>query len=162
MVLTSRFLKGEIMSNETALYLKLLLHAGLIDDYNECLNQLLIEAPNGNGVLLELAFCNQDVNKSISLLRDYTYAKHVDQNVLFEKMRVVFQKHYLSQAMTQAEILEAMHVAAINAENDMEQPWESVKNLMYYYEEVVDGYYDEDFFHEQFLDLLMGHKRSDA
>jgi hypothetical protein len=153
---------GASMTNETALFLKLLLHAGLIDVYNESLDQLLMESSTLDGVLLELAFCNQNINQSITLLRDFTYHKDIDHNVVYSRIMSVFRNQYLNQTMSQDEVSEAMHLAAMNSGKEMSQPWESIKNLIYYYEEVVDGYYPEDIYHEQFLDLLLGKEGLDS
>ncbi len=150
------------MTNETALFLKLLLHVGLIDVYHENLDQLLTETSDLEGVLLELAFCNQNINRSISLLRDYTYHKDINHQEGYSRIISVFRNQYLNQKMSQDEVSEAMHLAAMNSGKEMSLPWESIKNLIYYYEEVVDGYYPEDIYHEQFLDLLLGKERLDS
>ena len=150
------------MTNETALFLRLLLHAGLLDVYRENLDQLLTEESDLDGVLLELAFCTQNINKSISLLRDFTYHKDIDHHEVYSRMMSVFQNQYLNQTMSQDEVSEAMHLAAMNSGKEMSLPWEPIKNLIFYYEEVVDGYYPEDIYHEQFLDLLIGKERHES
>ena len=77
-------------------------------------------------------------------------------------MMSVFQNQYLNQTMSQDEVSEAMHLAAMNSGKEMSLPWEPIKNLIFYYEEVVDGYYPEDIYHEQFLDLLIGKERLES
>lgn len=150
------------MTNETAFFLMLLLHAGFLDTYNENLDQLLTETSDINGVLLELAFCSQNINQSISLLRDSTYDKVIDHNEVFSRILTVFQNHYINQTKSQDDLLEAMHLVAMNSGKEMSEPWEPMKNLVFYYEEVLDGYYPEDIFHEEFLDVLFGHERKDS
>ena len=85
---------------ETILACSILLDVEMMSDaeYREHLDELFIANPE-NDFLLDLEWCFSDVQKAISLIREYFYDKKVDYNVLGIFLMEKLEKVYLHGEM---------------------------------------------------------------
>ena len=119
------------MKREDAFYHKLMLMTGLDAGYDEWLNFYLeCENPLSN-IVLELACCGSDINKTISVLHNFCMEQPFDEAVVCNKVRAFFKDAYYTNRMSKEEISSAMYHMALNVGDPGDfdiQLWES----MYY------------------------------
>ena len=103
--------KGDaLMKLEEAYYHQLLLMAGLNDDYDGWLDSYLEAEDPLSRIVLDLALCGSDVNKTISCLQSYCGCwLPLDETQLCEKLRLYLKGQYHSGKMDQEAVVNAMH-----------------------------------------------------
>ena len=132
------------MKCEDAFYYKIMLMAGFDDGYDEWLNCFLESENPLSDIVLELACCGSDVNKTISTLHNYCAEEPFDQSAVCARIRLFFQKAYYSNKMSKKEITSSMYRLANNvgdpgdADFD-EHLWSSMYYLDYYHDLAEDG-----------------------
>lgn len=136
------------MQWEEAFYHKIMLMEGLDDGYDEWLNGYLEAEDPLSDIVLELAYCSSDVEKTISVLNDYCLEHAYDEAIVCEKARAFFQKAYDSGRMSREEIISSMHRLAQtvrdaeDADIDMDawiKIWGDMYDLDDYYDLVKEG-----------------------
>ncbi|MEZ4627484.1 MAG: hypothetical protein R2912_05175 [Eubacteriales bacterium] len=111
------------MTNETAAYLKLLLHGGLKDVFFQQLEEMLNDAPVLEGVLLELSYIDDDIERAISCLNDYLLGKRVDYDSVAEMIRTQVWDLFCNRRLRQSEVVSALCCMAENTGFETVQPW---------------------------------------
>lgn len=97
------------MTSEDAYFEKLLLQAGVEENYDAWLNRYL-EAENPlSDLVLELVDCGADKNKVISRLNSYCIAQGVDEAVIETRLRDFLRERYLSGTMGTKKLVDAMY-----------------------------------------------------
>ena len=142
------------MTNETALYFKMLLNAGMIDSYRERLNAVLEENPELDGLLLELAFSNNDFQEALLLLEEFLYGQKVDCYAVVDMLRSDLLNMYSAGRMNQSEIVTALYKMAINADYEMSEPWYTMLVFEDFYSLAIQGISDINRFNEAFYRFL--------
>lgn len=102
------------MKREDAFYHKIMLMTGLDDGYDECLNHYLESENPLSEIVLELACCGSDVNRTISALHNYCAEQPFDEAAVNDKVRLFYQKAYYSKKMSKEEICSTMYRLALN------------------------------------------------
>lgn len=131
------------MKCEEAFYHKIMLMTGLDDGYEEWLNDYLEAEDPLSNIVLELAYCSSDVEKTISVLNDYCLEHAYDEAIVCGKARSFFQKAYDSGRMSREETISSMHRLAQNvrdaedADFDMDA-WIEIWGDMYYLDDDYD------------------------
>ncbi|MEZ4508988.1 MAG: hypothetical protein R2881_04880 [Eubacteriales bacterium] len=139
------------MTNETAAYLKLLLHGGLKDVFFQQLEEMLNDAPVLEGVLLELSYIDDDIERAISCLNDYLLGKRVDYDSVAEMIRTQVWDLFCNRRLRQSEVVSALCCMAENTGFETVQPWCSMLVMESYYCLAVQGNMDANRFNEAFL-----------
>ena len=132
------------MKREDAFYHKILLMTGLDDGYDEWLNDYLVSENPLSDIVLELACCGSDINKTISTLHNYCSERPFDVAAVCDRVRLFYHKAYHSKRMSKEEVITSMYRLARNAcaPGDIdygEHLWESMQELDYYYDLCKDG-----------------------
>lgn len=145
------------MKLEDAFYHKIMLMSGLEDGYDEWLNHYLESENPLSDIVLELACCGSDVNKTISTLHNYCAEQPFDESAVCIRIRLFFQKAYYSNKMSIEEIASYMYRLANNVGDpgdfDMHL-WGSMYYLDYYHNLAKDGLIPWDSFNSAFFSYL--------
>ena len=145
------------MKREDAFYHQIMLMTGLDDSYDEWLNQCLESENPLSDIVLELACCGPDINKTISVLHNFCIEKPFDEAVVCDRLRVYFRDAYYSNRMSKEEITAAMYRLALNVggygDIDMHL-WGSMHCLDDYYSLAEDGIISWDHFDLMFFSYL--------
>ena len=99
------------MKREDAFYHKILLMTGLDDSYDEWLNYYLESEDPLSDIVLELACCGSDVNKTISTLHSYCAEQPFDVADVCDRVRMFYHKAYYSYPRA----IDTLQVGAIKA-----------------------------------------------
>ena len=102
------------MKREDAFYHKLMLMTGLDDGYDEWLNYYLESENPLSNIVLELACCGSDINKTISVLHNFCMEQPFDEAVVCDRLRAYFQDAYYTNRMSKEEISSTMYRLALN------------------------------------------------
>ena len=104
-----RFLK-----REDVFYHKLMLMTGLDAGYDEWLNFYLESENPLSNIVLELACCGSDINKTISVLHSFCMEQPFDEAVVCNRVRVFFKDAYYTNRMSKEEISSTMYRLVLN------------------------------------------------
>lgn len=131
------------MEREDAFYHKLLIMSCLDDGYDEWLNRYLVAENPLSDIVLELAYCGSDVNKTISILHHFCAEGQFDMAAVGNRIRQFFRRAYDAKELSKEEILTAMQRTVANAgnQNDLFRipVWESMDILADYYQLAQEG-----------------------
>ena len=130
------------MKREDAFFHKLMLMTGLDDDYDKWLNCYLESENPLSDVVLELACCGADVNKTISVLHNFCGEQSFDEAVVCDRVRTYFKDAYYKKRMSKEEISSAMYRLALNVGDPGDfniHLWGSMYYLDEYYSLAKDG-----------------------
>ena len=98
------------MKIEDACYHLLLLKAGLDDGYDAWLDEYLEREDPLSGIVLDLALCGSDLNKTISCLNSFCGPRpELDERKLCERLRIFLKNAYHRGQMDQRIVVEAMY-----------------------------------------------------
>ena len=93
---------------EDAFFYKYLLMLGYEESYDEWLSSCLESEDPLSDIVLELAFCSSNVEKTISLLHDYCADRPLDEFVVCDRLRLFFKEAFYSNRMSKDEIISEM------------------------------------------------------
>lgn len=145
------------MTREDACYFKILLSAGLSDGYDEWLDHYLnIEDPLSD-MVLNLALCGSDVNKTISCLYVFCAEQAFDEKLVCEKLRLFLKDAYYTGHFSKEEVLSYMYrfAAAQGDPGDFEiAVWDSMYYMDYYQSLVGEGLILQERFDSAFFSFL--------
>ena len=132
------------LKREDAFYHKLLLMSGLDDGYDEWLNQYLESENPLSGILLELACCGSDTNKTISVLHSFCAEQPFDEAAVCHRVRLFYKNAHDSGRMSKEEIVSSMYHLVRNIGDPVdadfdEQLWGAMYYLDVYYNLATDG-----------------------
>ena len=144
------------MTYETALYLKLLLQAGMVDSYLVSLDSLLEVETSLSGILLELSYVDNDALEAITLLEDYLHGQKVDHDAVAERLRIELFDLYSDEKMNQSQVVCAFSNMAKYSGHETSEPWYSMLMMEEYYCLAVQGDTDADRFNEAYFDFISG------
>ena len=147
------------MKREDAFYHKIMLMSGLDDGYDEWLDHYLNSENPLSDIVLELACCGSDVNKTISVLNNFCAEQAFDEAAVCDRVRLFYQKAYYSKKMSKEEIIASMHRLANNVggpgDADFDEDlWGSMYYLDDYYDLAKDGLIPAENFDFAFLSYL--------
>ena len=147
------------MKREDAFYHKIMLMSGLDDGYDEWLNYYLESENPLSNIVLELACCGSDVNKTISALHNYCAEQPFDEAAVCDRVRLFYQKAYCSKKMSKEEITSSMYRLADNVADPGDSDfdghlWGSMYYLDYYHALAKDGLISMENFDFAFFSYL--------
>jgi hypothetical protein len=119
-----------------------MLMTGLDDGYDEWLNYYLESENPLSNIVLELACCGSDINKTISVLHNFCIEQSLDEAVVCDRVRAYFKDAYYSNRMSKEEISSTMYRLSLNvgAPGDIDiHLWGSMLYLDDYYSLANDG-----------------------
>ena len=142
------------MKREDAFYHKIMLMTGLDDGYDEWLSHYLDAENPLSDIVLELACCGSDTNRTISVLHHYCAEQPFDESVVCTRIRLFLKKAYHAKKMSVETITSSMYRLANSAGDpgdfDM-QLWGSMYYLDYYHDLAKDGIISWERFLSAFL-----------
>lgn len=97
------------MTSEDAYFEKLLLHAGLEENYDAWLNRYLEAESPLSDLVLELVDCGADKNKVIHCLNSHCMEQGVDEEEIETRLRDFLRERYLSGTMGTEKLVDAMY-----------------------------------------------------
>ena len=145
------------MKREDAFYHKIMLMTGFNDGYDEWLNNYLnAENPLSN-IVLELAYCESDINKTISVLHNFCMEQPFDEETVCDRVRTFFKNAYYANRMGKGEIVSTMYRLALNVGDPGDfdiHLWGSMYYLDAYYSLAKDGVISWERFDSSFFSYL--------
>ena len=102
------------MKREDAFYYKQLLTLGFSDGFNEWFDSFLEADKPLSDIVLDLACCGSDINKTISLLHNYCLEQPFDEVVACDRLRLFFKEAYHSNRMSKEEVVATMYRLTLN------------------------------------------------
>ena len=147
------------MKREDAFYHKLMLMTGLDDGYDEWLNYYLESENPLSNIVLELACCGSDINKTISVLHNFCMEQPFDEAVVCNRVRLFYKNAYYSQKMSKEDVASSMYHLVNNigdpgdADFD-EHLWGDMYYLDDYYNLATDGMISMENFDFAFFSYL--------
>ncbi len=130
------------MRFEEAYYYKILIMSGLNDGFDDWLNKLLEEEEPLSDIVLRLASCGSDINKTISCLHNYCLGQEFDEKAVCEKLRLFLKDAYHSGRLSKDEVVFYMSRFCINhgdlSNYDM-RSWGSMFYMDDYYSFAKEG-----------------------
>ena len=146
------------MKIEDAYYHLLLLKAGLDDGYDAWLDEYLDREDPLSDIVLDLALCGSDLNKTISCLNSYCGSHpELDERKLRERLRLFLKSLFHTGRMNQRAVAEAMYSIAYahGAPWDLESEiWGDFYDLEDYLSLVEDGIASRELFDAMFQRFL--------
>lgn len=97
------------MTSEDAYFEKLLLHAGLEENYDAWLNRYLEAESPLSDLVLELVDCGADKNKVIHCLNSHCMEQGVDEEEIETRLRDLLRERYLSGTIGTEKLVDAMY-----------------------------------------------------
>ena len=138
------------MTPERAAYHRLMLLAGLQEEFEKELDIALETEDPITAPILDLAFCMSDLNQTISVLYNYTLNFTIDDRMLCDMILEGMRKRYLEKTMPPEQIAQLMYQIACSAGNWFEQYWFDLCIPSYDYELVEEGLISLETFHKAF------------
>lgn len=150
------------MTPERAAYHRLMLLAGLREEYDRELDHTLETADPITSPELDLAFCMSDLDETISVLYNYTLAHHIDQDRVYDMIITELRRLYAEKQLSSVQLVDIMYTMAQNCENSYAQPWYQLRYPSYEYESVEDGLISQEVFDIAFEAHFLHGERVDA
>lgn len=130
------------MKREDAYYFKILLSFGFFDGYNQWLDSFLeVEDPLSD-IVLELALCRSDANKTISCLHNYCAAQTFDEKAVCDKLRIFLRDAHYSNRLSKEETASYMYHFALchgDPADGVTEFWGDMYYMDDYYSLAKDG-----------------------
>ena len=111
------------MTPEEAAYHRVMLLAGLRDGYDLALDSALENENPLSGLIVNLAFCVPDTEKTISVLYNYILDNPPDDRRVFSLVMEDFRNRYLSKSMTEVQICDKMCDVVNKLGKGLDEPW---------------------------------------
>ena len=135
------------MTYEDAYYHKLLLQFGFDGGYDAWLDGWL-EAENPlSDIVLALADCGSDRNRTVSVLHNFYLNQKIDEPAVCDRLRLFLKEEYLAGRMDRNAVLKAMVTFASAHEYPCCDPWYSMYVLYWHHRESTEtGWFSEKSF----------------
>ena len=130
------------MNREDAFCHKIMLMAGLDGGYDEWLNTYLEKEDPLSDIVLELACCGSDINKTIGVLHRFCGEQPVDEAAVCKRLRLFLRDAYYANKMSKEEIASSMYYLSRNVGDPEEfnvDIWGDMYALDHYYDLAKDG-----------------------
>lgn len=145
------------MTNETAVYYKLLLQSGMGDLYKKQVELLFLEQHNLSGIELELFNSKGDIQRANSALQAFTNGKQTDFDAVCALLAEDLRQKYENDEMTQAAVVDVMRKAAEQTGKQDREPWYSMFRMSEYYRFALEGRYEKPLFDTALSNFLTEH-----
>ena len=142
------------MTAENAVFYRRMLAVGLSGAYLRDVERALDEAEPLTDLLLELAFCLSDTDKTISVLDHYLENREPNEEIVYTMLLAELRSLYTSKSISLQRAAEAL-IAILKCDQlYWEEPWKELSELVYSYEEVEDGFWTMDDFLQDVHNIL--------
>lgn len=121
------------MTNEIAVYLKLMLQSGMEQVYFSRIQELLGDGRDLVGLERSLYRFRKDAKRSIAILIRNTNIKRVDYDAVLALLVEELRKQYVTGGMTQSAVVSAMHYAARQTTKYTYEPWATMDQMSDWY-----------------------------
>lgn len=148
------------MTPERAAYHRLMLLAGFCGEYERELDEALETLDPIPEPELSLAFCMSDLEKTVSVLCNYTLDHSVDEQQVYDMIVAAFRRQYVDKRMNAVEVCEALN--KIQRICDFGDPWIDLYNYLYEYELLDEEMISEEVFEVGFESVFLRGKRLDV
>ena len=143
------------MTPEEAAYHRVMLLAGLRDGYDLALDSALENENPLSGLIVNLAFCVPDTEKTISVLYNYILDNPPDDRRVFSLVMEDFRNRYLSKSMTEVQICDKMCDVVNKLGKGLDEPWYELVVLSDDCDLMKDGVISAEAFCERFEAYLL-------
>ena len=109
------------MTPERAAYHRLMLLAGLQEEFEKALDSALETEDPITSPILDLAFCMSDLNQTVSVLYNYTQDYSVDEQQVYDMIMTELRRQYVGKQMNAGEVCEVL--SKIQHICDFGEPW---------------------------------------
>lgn len=134
------------MTPERAAYHRLMLLAGLREEFDQELDHALETEDPITQPILDLAFCMSDPNQTLSVLYDYSLSHPVDDLQVYSMVMTELRRQYAANLLTPAQLVHIMYTIAQNHDDCFGGSWDQFRYPSYAYELLEDGLISEEVF----------------
>ena len=148
------------MTPERAAYHRLMLLAGLQEEFEKDLDFALETEDPITAPILDLAFCMSDLNQTVSVLYNYTLDYSVDEQQVYDMIMAELRRQYASKELNAREVCEVL--SKIQRICDFGVPWIDLYTYLYEYELLDEGMISEEVFETGFESVFLHDERIDV
>ena len=148
------------MTPERAAYHRLMLLAGLQEDFEKELDFALDTEDPITAPILDLAFCMSDLNQTVSVLYNYTLDYSVDEQQVYDMIMTELRRQYVGKQMNAGEVCEVL--SKIQHICDFGEPWLDLYTYLYEYELLDEGMISQEVFEVGFESVFLHGERMDV
>lgn len=148
------------MTPERAAYHRLMLLAGLQEEFERELDFALETEDPITAPILDLAFCVSDLNQTISILYNYTLDYSVDEQQVYDMIMAELRRQYDGKQMNAGEVCEVL--SKIQRICDFDEPWIDLYTYLYEYELLDEGMISQEVFETGFESVFLHDERIDV
>ncbi len=124
------------MKREDAFYYKQLLTLGFSDGFNEWFDSFLEADKALSDIVLDLACCGSDINKTISLLHNYCLEQPFNEADVCDRLRLFLKDKYYSNSLSKREVVKIMYHLALDMWDSPDFAFDpNIWGSMYYLED---------------------------
>ena len=128
------------MTAETAAFFRRMLSVGLSDAYQQYMERALEEENPPSNLLLDLAFCLSDTNKTISILDNYIRGCTLNESILYPMIVSELQEKVANGILTTMQYAEAMIAIMESCRLCNSEDWKMINALSYLYYDAQNDY----------------------
>ena len=148
------------MTLERAAYHRLMLLAGVQEEFEKELDIALETEDPITAPILDLAFCMSDLNQTISVLYNYTLDYSVDEQQVYDMIMAELRRQYVGKQMNAKAVCEALN--KIQRICDFGEPWIDLYTYLYEYELLDEGMISQAVFEVGFESVFLHGERIDV
>lgn len=142
------------MTREDALYQKLLLAAGFLEQYESWLAEFVEKEDPLSDLALDLSWCGGNYNQIVSCLHRYSIAGEVDEAAVADRLRLFVKERHENGMLSVDGCMSAFYRFASKIEMCVHPAWKYMMHLSDYYELVTEGWYPEKLWSKAFYAFL--------
>ena len=147
------------MTPERAAYHRLMLLAGLQEEFARELDFALETEDPITSPILDLAFCMSDLSQTVSVLYNYTLDYSVDEQQVYDMIMAELRRQYVGKKMNAGEVCEVL--SKIQHICDFGEPWLDLYTYLYEYELLDEGMISREVFEAGFESVFLHGERID-
>ena len=148
------------MTPERAAYHRLMLLAGLQEEFEKDLDFALETEDPITAPILDLAFCMSDLNQTVSVLYNCTLDYSVDEQQVYDMIMAELRRQYGGKQMNAREVCEVL--SKIQRICDFGELWIDLYTYLYEYELLDEGMISQEVFETGFESVFMQGERIDV
>ena len=148
------------MTPERAAYHRLMLLAGLQEEFEKDLDFALETEDPITAPILDLAFCMSDLNQTVSVLYNYTLDYAVDEQQVYDMIMAELRRQYACKRLNAREVCEVL--IKIQHICDFGEPWIELYSYLYEYELLDEGMISQEVFEAGFESIFLHGERIDV
>ena len=141
------------MTPEQAAYHRLMLLAGLREEYEREIDLALENEDPITVPILDLAFCMSDLNQTVSVLYNYIQDAGVDEQQVYDMIMAELHRQYMAKQLDAGQVCEAL--SKIQRSCDFGEPWIALYTYLYAYELFHEGIISKEVFEAGFASVFL-------